>query len=235
MADWSTYRGVRLRELDRTKSLGGIPQLEIKLDEAELATFRQQLREFPGVMEAALLATTDKTRLFTRREIVKGLRPLVSLTPAYIARAVRSRKARQQGAEGATAEVRVASRRFPLIRYEVNPQTPPALKGLAVSARPRTSYRLRGSGKTHGDAPREAPAGAGGELSPLFVQRMKSGHVGTFYRVKSSGQIVQHYAPSVQYHMYADGFIDGIEQRSGEFFRTTLRRQMEAMTGQRLL
>ena len=133
MADWSTYRGVRLRELDRTKSLGGIPQLEIKLDEAELATFRQQLREFPGVMEAALLATTDKTRLFTRREIVKGLRPLVSLTPAYIARAVRSRKARQQGAEGATAEVRVASRRFPLIRYEVNPQTPPALKGLAAS------------------------------------------------------------------------------------------------------
>lgn len=233
MADWATYRGVRLRELDSTKSLGGIPQLEIKLDEAELATFRQQLREFPGVMEAALLATTDKIRLFTRREIVKGLRPLVSLTPAYIARAVRSRKARQ-GAEGATAEVRVASRRFPLIRYEVNPQTPPTLKGLAASARSRTSYRLRGSGKTYGDTPKEAPAGAGGELSSLFVQRMKSGHVGAFYRVKSSGRIVQHYAPSVQYHMHADGFIDGIEQRSGEFFRTTLRQQMEAMTGQRL-
>lgn len=233
MTEWATYRGVRLRELDSTKALGGIPQLEIKLDETELAGFRRQLAAYPGVLEAALLATTDKTRLFTRREIVKGLRGVAALTPAYIAKAVRSRKARQ-GAEGATAEVRVASRRFPLIRYEVNPQTPPPLKDLAASARSRTSYRLRGSGKTYGDTPKEAPAGAGGELSSLFVQRMKSGHVGVFYRVKSSGRIVQHYAPSVQYHMHADGFIDGIEQSSCEFFRTTLRQQVEAMTGQRL-
>lgn len=233
MADWSKFRGSRLRELDGKGSGGGMPPLEVRLDESELAEFRRQLAAYPGVLEAALLATTDKTRLFTRREIIKRLRGLVSLTPAYIAKAVRSRKARQ-GAEGATAEVRVASRRFPLIRYEVNPQTPPALKGLAAEARPRTSYRLRNSGKTYGGAPKEAPAGAGGELSPLFVQRMKSGHVGVFYRVKSSGRIVQHYAPSIQYHMYADGMIDGIEQSAGEFFRSTLRREIEATTGQRL-
>lgn len=234
MADWLKYRGTRLRELDRSVSLGSaLPQLEVRLDESELAEFRRRLAAYPGVLEAALLATTDKTRLFTRREIVKGMRGLATLTPAYIAKAVRSRKARQ-GAEGATAEVRVASRRFPLIRYAVNPQTPPELKGLAARARPRTSYRLRNSGKTYGNTPKEAPAGAAGELSPLFVQKMPSGHVGVFYRVRSSGRIVQHYAPSVQYHMHADGFIDGIEKSAGVFFRATLRQQIEAMTGQRL-
>jgi hypothetical protein len=225
MAKWEVFRGLRLRELDKQKPLGGVlPGLDIRFDERLMADLVRRMRAFPGVLEQALLAATNKTRQYARREIVKGLRGITTLTPGYIGKAVTSRKARVAGG-GVEAEVRVASRGLPLGRYKITPDRPPQLKGIAVSARRRTTYKLRASGKTYGDAPKDA--GSGG-LSSLFVQAMGSGHIGVFYRIKSSGKIVQQWAPSVQYHMFADGFSEGVEQKSREHFMNALRAEITA-------
>jgi hypothetical protein len=225
MAKWETFRGIRLRELDKQKPLGGVlPGLDIRFDERLMVDLVRRMQAFPGVLEQALLAATNKTRQYARREIVKGLRGITTLTPGYIGKAVTSKKARPANG-GVEAEVRVASGQMPLGRYKISPDRPPQLRGIAVSSRRRVGYKLRKSGKVYGDTPKDA--GSGG-LSSLFVQAMKSGHIGVFYRVKSSGKIVQQLAPSVQYHMFADGFVEGIEQKAREHFMNALRAEITA-------
>jgi hypothetical protein len=226
MAKWEVFRGLRLRELDKQKPLGSVlPGLDIRFDERQLSDLVRGMQAFPGALEQAMLAATNNTRMFARREINKGLRGITTLMPAYIGKAVTSRKARAAGG-GVEAEVRVASRGLPLGRYKVTPERPPQLKGIAVSARRRTTYKLRKSGKTYGDAPRDVQDSGG--LSSLFVQAMGSGHIGVFYRIKSSGKIVQQWAPSVQYHVFADGFIEGVEQRAREHFLKSLQSELGA-------
>jgi hypothetical protein len=229
MGKWEVFRGVRLRELDSgfySKKVGSLPGLDIRFDEGELADFVQSMREFPGLLKISALAAVDKTRLYARRQIVRGLIGIATLKPAYIGRAVSSKKA-WFDAEGVEAEIRVASRKTPLGRYAVSPERPPQLKGIAVSARRRLTYKLRHSGKTYGDSPHRVLDNPD-EFSSLFVAGMASGHIGVFGRNKYTRDITQATSPSVQYHMYADGFMDEIRDRVSEHFLKTLRSEIAA-------
>ncbi len=225
MADWSTFRGIRLRELDRKQSVDGVlPCLNLTLNPAELRHLARAFQDFPGAVQAAILAATDRTRRFTRNQLVRQYKDLLTLKPAYIGRGIKSSRAKPVDG-GAEAEVRIATRNIPLGRYGVSPERPPQLKGVPVAARRRTTYRLRRGGRVYDDIPREAPAGA----SRLFVQGMGSGHIGVFYR--HEGSIVQQYAPSLQYHAYADGFLERIATLSAARFRETFTDEAQRITG----
>lgn len=225
MASWSAFRGVRLRELDKKRAVGGVlPELDFHLDAHAMRELAEEFREFPGAVQQAILLATDRTRQFTRNEMVRGFRRLVTLKPAYIGKGLKSSKAKPvQG--GARAEVRIATSNIPLGRYGVKPERPPRLKGVPVAARQRVSYRLRLGGQLFDDAPHDAPAGAG----KLFVQAMSSGHIGVFYR--HDGAIQQEFGPSLQYHAYADGFLERISRLSVARFRDTFSDEARKLTG----
>lgn len=229
MADWKIKHGRRLRELDKLGSLPGqLPGLTLSFAQDDLVAFREQLREFPGIFSAAAQEAVEQTRKRLRRDIRNGLKTLTTLQPAYISRAVRSSRTKRTS-EGARAEIRIASRRLPLIRYDVDPVEPPQLEGLAVSARKRVDYRLRKGGKTYGDTSKAGVSGA----SSLFVQALKSGHVGVFYRVGKggNGKIMEEYGPNVQYHMYADGFAQKLERGGQREFLRSLAAEVHALCG----
>ncbi len=225
MASWSVFRGIRLRELDRKQPVDGVlPGLNFTLDAGEMRRLAEAFQAFPGAVQAAILAATDRTRRFTRNEFVRQYRKLVTLKPAYIGRGIKSHRAKPVSG-GAEAEIRIATRNIPLGRYQVSPERPPRLKGIPVAARRRTQYSLRQGGSVHGDTPHDAPSGA----SRLFVQRMRSGHVGVFYRYE--GGLRQQYAPSLQYHAHAEGFIDRISTLSAARFRETFTDEAQRITG----
>lgn len=225
---WFTHRGFRLRELDKKSALASfVPDCTVHVDEASLAIFRQTLARIPGGIEQALLDATEKTRLFLRREIVKGLKERSTLTTAYVGKAVRSQKARLSGG-AITAEIRVASKRFPLGRYLVNPQTPPSLAGIPVHERIRTKYQISPQGGTYDDTPHK-PKYAGQALSALFVQQMNSSHIGVFYRIKSTKSVVQQYGPNLQYFMHRENFIPTLESVGQSYFLTTLENSVKTI------
>lgn len=223
MPSWPASRGVRLRELDAMSSLAGaLPELSLEFDQTALDRLTRDFAAFPGAVKMALQSATEITRQATRREFVSGFRRMLTLKPAYIASGIKSRKAK-----GASpAEIRIATGRIPLIRYAVKPELPPILKGVAVKSRPRVSYRLRSSGSAYGDSPRgeNAPSGA-----KLFVQRMKSGHIGVFYRAGKG--IGEDYGPSLQYHAYAEGFLPGMEAFVRKRFETAFREEAAKISG----
>lgn len=226
---WFTHRGFRLRELDKKSALAAlVPDCTINVDETSLAVFRHELARIPGGIEQAILAATEKTRLFLRREIVKGLKERTTLTTAYVGKAVRSKKARLNGPE-ILAEIRVASKRFPLGRYLVNPQTPPSLAGIPIHERTRTKYQISPQGDTYGDTPHK-PKYAGQALSALFVQQMNSSHIGVFYRIKSTKKIVQQYGPNLQYFMHRENFIPTLESAGQAYFLNALGNSVKTLT-----
>lgn len=207
------------------KPMGGVlPELNFSLNQTEMSRLTAAFKAFPGAVQQAILHATDRTRQFTRNELVRQYKGLVTLKPAYIGRGIKSRKARQVRG-GAEAVVRIATSTIPLSRYKVNPGGPPQLKGVSVSARRRTNYRLRLGGRVHGDMP-NAPGAAG----KLFVQRMGSGHIGVYYRLKNGG-LAQQYAPSLQYHAHADGFMDHISELSAARFHETFKDEAREITG----
>lgn len=209
---WNLFRGIRLRELDRSKPLASaMPGLDIRLDRTELERLVSDIKGFPGALEAAAREATNATRRFARKEIVSGLKERTTLKAAYIGRAVKTKTA-GRGGNGVQAEIRVASARLPLSRYAVNPERPPLLKGVSIAARRRISYTLRTS--LHGDRPYKDSE----DKSALFVQGMNSGHIGVFYREKGSRSIRQEYAPNIQYHMHASGFMESVVEHSYEKF-----------------
>lgn len=231
MASWSAFRGIRLRELDKKRAVGGVlPGLSFTLDPAEMEHLAQAFRNFPGAVQAAILAATDRTRQFARNQLVRQYKELLTLKPAYISRGIKSRKARPISG-GAEAEVRIATRNIPLSRYEVRPERPPQLKGVPVAARKRVTYSLRNDGRRYDDRPHEAPGGA----SRLFVQGMASGHIGVFYRTGrgSQGSLVQQYAPSLQYHAHADGFLGRVNKLTTARFREVFTSEASRITGVR--
>ena len=225
MASWNVMRGRRLRELDRKSPASGVlPQMDFRLDPAQLSGIEAAMRAFPAAVRQAALLAADRARRSVRAELVRRYRRLVTLTPAYIGRGVTSKKARLTAA-GAEAEIRIATKNLPLVRYRVTPERPPQLRGVSVRGRRRTSYRLRLSGRTYGDAPHGA--GAAGKL---FVAAMKSGHIGVFYRT-SGGKIREEYAPSLQYHAHADGFMPAITSLAAARFERDFLDEARRITG----
>lgn len=225
MASWSAARGRRLRELDRPSAMANaLPDLQITIDQADLDKLTRAFKDFPGAIKAAMLKATESARRFTRNQLVRGFRNILSLKPSYIGKGIKSKSARMVG-DGAEAEIRIATRNIPLIRYEVHPQTPPPLKGVPVAARERTTYKLRLNGRTFGDLPYRLGTGR------LFVQSMGSGHIGVFYR--TGKKIQEEWAPSLQYHAKADGFIDRIKDVSLAHFKKTFIEEAQHITGVR--
>ncbi len=204
-----------------------LPGLHVTLDPAALRRMASAFSAFPGAVEMALLSAADKTRLYARKELVRQFRDLLTLKPAYISRGVKSRKSRYSAA-GIEAEVRIATRNLPLSCFELNPDTPPRLKGVRVQDRRRVAYRLRTTGPLFGDT-----AHGPGAATPLFVARMRTSHIGAFYRTArgSRGKVVQEFAPSLQYHAHADGFMPGIVQLTAHRFEDAFRAEARAITG----
>lgn len=203
------------------------PGLNIILDPVALRRMTAAFSAFPGAVEMALLTATDKTRLYARKELVRQFRELLTLKPAYISRGVKSRKARRSQ-DGVEAEVRIATRNLPLSCFDLNPDSPPQLRGVRVQDRQRVTYRLRTSGRSFGDT-----AFGPGAASLLFVARTKSGHIGAFYRTGrgSRGDVMQEYAQSLQYHAHADGFLPRIVQLSAHRFEDVFRAEARSLTG----
>ena len=228
MSLWNRFRGVRLRELDRLRSVGNaFPGIRLTPDPASLQQMTAAFNAFPGAVEMALLAAADTTRLFARREMVRQFRELLTLKPAYISRGIKSRKGRRT-ADGVEAEVRIATGNIPLGRYGIAPERPPQLKGVLGRDRRRVTYRLRRSGREFGDT-----AFGPGAATPLFVARMESGHIGAFYRTDkgSRGAMMQEWAPSLQYHAHADGFLPRITELSARRFEEAFRAEARGITG----
>lgn len=228
MSLWNRFRGVRLRELDCTRSAErALPGLTFMLDPAALQRMTAAFSAFPGAVEMALLTATDKTRLYARRELVRQYRELLTLKPAYIALGIRSRKARRSQ-DGVEAEVRIATSLLPLSRFALCPERPPQLKGVRVQDRQRVTYRLRRSESVRGDTSKESEA-----ATPLFVARTKSGHIGAFYRTGkgSKGDVKQEWAPSLQYHAHAPGFMPRIIQLTAHRFEEVFRAEARSLTG----
>lgn len=122
MASWNVFRGIRLRELDKKRPVGAVlPQLDFRLDAVAMRALAARFSAFPGAVEQAILLATDRTRLFTRNELVRQYKALLTLKPAYIGKGIKSRKARPVDG-GAEAEVRIATSRIPLSRYGVRPE-----------------------------------------------------------------------------------------------------------------
>lgn len=229
MASWSAARGVRLRELDKTMSLSAaFPDISFEFDSGELAELSRAFSNFPGAVKAAAFEATEKARRSTRQEFVKSFRSLLTLKPAYIRRGIKSKKPKFAG-DGAQAEIRIATSQIPLIRYGIHPELPPAQRGVQVQNRIAVRYRLRNAGKEYDDKPRSDLAPTG---QRLFVARMKSGHVGAFFRTgKGKAKIVQDWAPSLQYHAYADGFMPHIEDFSRTKFKAAFLEEASKITG----
>ena len=230
MASWSVARGIRLRELDKKQAVSGLlPQLDFKISEAELNDLTRAFREFPGAVRAAIFKATNRTRQFTRNQMVRDFRSLLTLKPAYIGRGIKSKAARYV-AGGAEAEIRIATHNIPLGRYGITPETPPRNKGVPVASRRRASYALRNSGRVYDDTPHDAPQGAG----PLFVAGMRSGHIGAFYRVgKKDAGLKEELGPSLQYHAHADGFLENISQLTAHRFREVFTDEARSIRGVR--
>lgn len=229
MASWSAARGTRLRELDRMASLSAVfPEISFVIDKGELARLARAFSQFPGAVKAATYEATEKARRSTRNEFVRSYRALLTLKPAYIGRGIKSKKTRFAG-EGAQAEIRIATSQIPLGRYGINPDLPPVQKGVAVKSRVQVRYKLRNSGKAYDDTPRSDLAPSG---QRLFVQRMQSGHVGAFFRMgKGKAKLFQDWAPSLQYHAYAEGFLPHIEDFSRTKFRAAFIEEASKITG----
>ena len=216
MASWSAFRGVRLRELDKKASVGSVlPEIDFSIDPNSLQALSKKFQAFPGAVQEAIVEATEKTRRYTRSEIIRALKVVASLKPAYISRGVAGGKAKETSG-GAQAEVRIATRRVPLGRYAVSPERPPKLKGVPVANRRRVSYTLRLGGTRYGD-------------TKLFVQGMGSGHIGVFYRDQTG--LHQEYAPSLQYHAYADGFIEKISSLTSARFESVFCEAARSITG----
>ena len=225
MASWSAFRGVRLRELDKKASVGSVlPEIDFSIDPNSLQALSKKFQAFPGAVQEAIVEATEKTRRYTRSEIIRALKVVASLKPAYISRGVAGGKAKETSG-GAQAEVRIATRRVPLGRYAVSPERPPQLKGVPVANRRRVSYTLRLGGTRYGDTSPSAPGGS----SKLFVQGMGSGHIGVFYRDQTG--LHQEYAPSLQYHAYADGFIEKISSLTSARFESVFCEAASSITG----
>lgn len=203
MADeWNVNRGFRLRELDGVGR--ALPGLTIELDRGLAKDLQRRCSRFPSVLRSAAEKASAKTRGHVRRYVVKRLRGVAELTPAYIAKAVTARKA------GGDHEVRVASGQIPLIRYEVEPLELPK-KGVLVRNRRRIGYRLRRGGRAFDDKVRgnDAPSG---RKSALFLAAMRSKHLGVFYRMEGQRKITEKLGPSVQWHVYADDIIPATQE-----------------------
>lgn len=229
MASWSAARGIKLRELNKTASLSAVfPSISFEFDKAELAELSRAFSQFPGAVKAAIFEATEKSRLSTRREFVRSFRELLTLKPAYIAHGIKTRKARFAG-DGAQAEIRIATSQIPLGRYGIKPELPPYQKGVSIENRISVRYKLRNSGKEYGDTPRSDLAPSG---QRLFVARMKSGHVGAFFRMgKGKAKIVQDWAPALQYHAYADGFMPHMEDFARAKFKAAFLEEASKITG----
>ena len=229
MGTWGRFRGVRLRELDRLRPMGSaLPELvDIRLDEAGFRRMAAAFEAFPGAVYMAALEAADRTRRFARNQLVRQFRELLTLKPAYISRGIKSRKPRDTG-NGIEASVLIATRNIPLGRYAIRPKRPPQLKGVRVRDRRRVTYRLRTSGPLYGDTAFEP-----GAATPLFMARMKSGHIGAFYRTDkgSRGDVRQEYAPSLQYHAHADGFLPRVSNLSARRFEEIFVGEARAITG----
>lgn len=228
MSRWDRFRGVRLRELDTTRSATGVlPCIQFTLDAASLQRMTEAFNAFPAAVDMALLTATDKTRLFARNQLVRQYRELLTLKPAYISRGIKGRKARRT-LNGVEAEIRIATGNIPLSRFALRPERPPQLKGVPVKNRRRVSYRLRTTGRNFGDT-----AFGPGAATPLFVARTDSGHIGAFYRTGkgSRGALVQEWAPSLQYHAHAPGFLSRITELSAHRFEEVFRAEARSITG----
>ena len=201
--------------------------ITIEMDRAARQRMAAAFEAFPGAVYMAALEAADKTRRFARNQLVRQFRELLTLTPAYISRGVKSRKPRDTG-DGIEANVLIATRNIPLGRYGIRPERPPQLKGVRVRDRRRVTYRLRASGRLYGD--RAIGAGA---ATPLFMACMKSGHIGAFYRTDkgSRGDVRQEYAPSLQYHAHADGFLPRVSNLSARRFEEIFVGEARAITG----
>lgn len=201
--------------------------ITIEMDRAARRRMAAAFEAFPGAVYMAALEAADKTRRFARNQLVRQFRELLTLKPAYISRGIKSRKPRDTG-DGIEANVLIATRNIPLGRYAIRPERPPRLKGVRVRDRRRVTYRLRTSGPLYGDT-----AFGPGAATPLFVAQTRSGHVGAFYRTGkgSRGNMVEEYAPSLQYHAHADGFLPRVSNLSARRFEEIFVGEARAITG----
>ena len=102
MASWSAFRGVRLRELDKKASVGSVlPEIDFSIDPNSLQALSKKFQAFPGAVQEAIVEATEKTRRYTRSEIIRALKVVASLKPAYISRGVAGGKAKRRRASAA--------------------------------------------------------------------------------------------------------------------------------------
>lgn len=207
--------------------------INFSMDANSVEKFLRVCREFPGSVEASMKESIKKTQRSLRRETVKELKKVTTLQPKYISKSVKSERIKQDGSH-ISGNLLVASSSLPLIRFEVNPQTPPRLKGIPIGRRRRLQYRLEKGGKTFsGDTPKhqQAMQNMGGSFSKAFTQHTKSGHIGVFFRHKETGKLMQAYGPNLKFFMHDDELLDNLRDRAHDKFMNEFPNEFRSLTG----
>lgn len=213
-----------------------MPTINFDIDRASMDAFSKAFKEMPGNVEVSMGESIKKTQRYLRREVVKELKSHTTLMPKYISKGVKSERIRKDGMS-ITGVLRIASKGIPLIRYEVNPQNPVSLRGVAISNRKRLQYKLEKNGKTFsGDSPTHQLKMQGmGSFSKAFTQHMpSSGHVGVFFRHKNTGKLMEAYGPSLQFFMYDDDLNNSCNKKAHEYFMQEFPKDFYALTRIRL-
>ncbi len=167
--------------------------VEIRLDAPQLAEIIDRLREVPGAMERAMTpAVKDFTAKF-KREVQGYLAENSPLPKELTAKATRARGPKAVPG-GALASVNVASRRQPLIEFDVQPMRQTATKGQRPSQWEQFTYSIF-------PGERRAAADNIEGASIPFVANVK-GDLQVYYRPgKNRRKITKSFGPSVQFYV----------------------------------
>ena len=216
-----------------------LPHISFEMDQASLDAFNRALQEMPGSVDISMLESLKKTQRHLRREVVKGLKKNTTLDPKKISQSVKAERVRRDGGS-ILGILRIASGPLPLINYDVNPSTPQRLKGIAISRRKRLSYRLQKGGTSFsGETAKEYHfsksnhfAGGADNFSQAFTQHMPgSGHIGVFFRDKTTQKMKQAYGPSVQYFMHDDDLLKSLNLETEKRFLQEFKNDFQELTG----
>lgn len=226
MANWNDSHGIRLRELDRARGIGAfMPEITINLDSRELAKAMAALKKIPGALQQVICSAIDSARIAARNTMKKKLTSIVTLKPAYVNKGIKSKKAKAIGTSGAEAEIKVATSLIPLIRFDVNPLAPIRQYHLPVKGREKVSYEMQ-RGNRYQNIAYDAPANA----SKLFTAKMRSGHLGVFYRV-GKRKMVEQKGHSLQYYVKAPGVIPEVSEAASDRFNASFRAEASKIVG----
>jgi hypothetical protein len=145
------------------------------IDASDLKRAMRVMKTIPTGTEESIRQAIIKTHAFIKKEVVAQITKEYHIdagslkSQGHRARFVMETKSPKKTGNLTEGGVAVASHRLPIMRFYVNPRTPPNQRGIPVGARPPVDWSTI-KGIVHSGEPN------------TFVARMPSGHIGLYRR-----------------------------------------------------